>query len=337
MGHTKSKKNQVIGSTMSEVVFQTLLFHFKEMKVHEAGTLAGADINELHDMRVEVRRMRAAFQVYKGFLDEEQIKPFKKTLRRLGNILGSVRDLDVFHEKALQFIDTLPKAQKNDLKPLLNEWRIQRELHRSQMIAYLKSNTYVLFKRKFDKFLASQALDEIPFKDNKPVPFRVCQILPEIILKSYAKVCTYDEWLIDKENVPFVLYHQLRIVSKRLRYTLEFFKDLMGTDAQHLIKKITMLQDYLGELHDADVTCRILRNFLKTGKWSTGPNEISPAETNKKSGVVNYLFAREGEIRELISGFPSIWHKILGDGFRGRIRKITEKILDTRGKSNKYP
>lgn len=317
----------MINDPMSEAARKTMSFLFRQMLEHEPGTLAGTDINELHDMRVAVRRMRAALRVFKGFFDGGLPGPYIKMLAKAGNVLGAVRDLDVFHEKVHQFVDTLSGSQKNQMKPLLKKWQTERELRQSQMVAFLKSKGYAGFKRAFSRFL-DKPFSAIPVMFNgKPVPYRVCNILPGILFRSYARVCVYDEWLIGKKDVPLVRYHQLRIASKRLRYTLEFFKDVIGPDAKHLIKKVTLLQGYLGELHDADVACNILRNFLTTGRWSTEPNEVSPGNKNKRSIIDRYLLSRENEIRDLAGDFPLVWSKISGDEFRRRICKIATKIL----------
>ena len=90
--------------TMAEAADKILLFQLRRMIEHEPGTRKGEDIEELHDMRVATRRMRAALRLFEAFLDPEALRPFLKTLRRTGRTLGAVRDLDVFWEKT----ETLP-------------------------------------------------------------------------------------------------------------------------------------------------------------------------------------------------------------------------------------
>ena len=54
---------------MDEAARKTLLFHFERMLKHEPGTREGEDAEELHDMRVATRRMRAALRVFDGYID----------------------------------------------------------------------------------------------------------------------------------------------------------------------------------------------------------------------------------------------------------------------------
>ena len=56
--------------------------------------------------------------------------------------------------------------------------------------------------------------------------------------------------------------HQLRIATKRLRYTLELFRDYLPEQTSELIKGLKNLQDALGLLHDCDVLIAILRSAL---------------------------------------------------------------------------
>ena len=41
-------------------------------------------------------------------------------------MLGAVRDLDVFHEKPMHYLDSLPEERRDDLDPLLAVWRERR-------------------------------------------------------------------------------------------------------------------------------------------------------------------------------------------------------------------
>jgi inorganic triphosphatase YgiF len=85
-----------VDSSMSvgEVAFAVLRRQFTEMRAHESGTRLGEDPEELHDMRVATRRMRAAMKVFEGTLPE-RAKWLREELRWVAGVLGEVRDLDV--------------------------------------------------------------------------------------------------------------------------------------------------------------------------------------------------------------------------------------------------
>ena len=66
------------GDTMAEAARKTLLYHLQKMMQHEPGTREGEDPEELHDMRVATRRMRAALRVFEDYLAMDRYKPFLK-------------------------------------------------------------------------------------------------------------------------------------------------------------------------------------------------------------------------------------------------------------------
>ena len=53
--------------------------------------------------------------------------------------------------------------------------------------------------------------------------------------------------------------HDLRIAAKRLRYTVELFRDVLPPDAPRLIERLKDLQDDLGYIHDRDVLAELAR------------------------------------------------------------------------------
>jgi CHAD domain-containing protein len=121
--------------------------------------------------------------------------------------------------------------------------------------------------------------------------------------------------------VPLTRLHQLRIASKGLRYTLEFFAGVLGPDAQSLVEQIKQLQDHLGNLQDAVVACNHLRDFLTWGEWShTAPKSARrPRTLIVAPGVAAYLAARQTEIREHVQRFPQVWAPISHSEFKNQL------------------
>jgi CHAD domain-containing protein len=298
--------------TMAEAARKTLDFHFRQMLAHERGTRLGKDIEELHDMRVATRRMRAALQVFGDYLDMERLKPFLKGLRRTGRILGAVRDLDVFWEKTRVYLDQLPPDRQDDLAPLQAVWRAQRDTSREKMLAYLNDERYSCFTREFSEFLQSPgAAEPSPFGDDgDPQPRLLRHVVPVVVYQRLAAVRAYDEWVTEPE-VPLERLHQLRIAAKALRYTFEFFREVLGPEVLDVINRTKQLQDHLGDLQDAVVACNLLRDFLTWGTWgpirTPGKRVTLPDEPIVAPGVAAYLAARQRELRDLLDGFSTAW------------------------------
>jgi len=297
--------------SMAEAARKTFLFHFQRMLYHEPGTRLGEDIEELHDMRVATRRMRAALRVFGDYLDMGQMRPFVKGLRRTGRTLGAVRDMDVFWEKTQHYLDTLPPAQQSGLDSLRAVWEAEREQARGKMLAYLDSDRYIRFQEQFGEFLQTPAAGALPVisEQNEPLPHRLRHVVPVAVYRRMAAIRAYDEW-VTGSAVPLERLHRLRIAAKRLRYTLEFFQEVLAPETRDLIKEMKKLQDHLGDLHDAVVASNLLRDFLTWGTWGhaqTKDGAPLPTEPVVAPGVAIYLAARQTELERLLDAFPQVW------------------------------
>jgi CHAD domain-containing protein len=315
--------------SMAEAARKTLCFHFQRMLFHEPGTRLGKDIEELHDMRVATRRMRAAVRVFDGYLNAKQMRPYVKGMRRTGRALGTVRDLDVFWDKTQKYLDAQPEGQRPDLDPLRDAWETERDRARERMLTMLDSQKYVRFKTSFAELLqASGSLDSgiHTSKKGEPLPYRVRHVVPIVVYQRLAAVRAYDEWM-NQPEVSLPRYHQLRIATKRLRYTLEFFQDVLTPETKDVIKALKGLQDHLGDLQDAVVASNLLRDFLVWGTWGYQDDDADwPEQPVVAPGVAAYLTARQVEIQEKLQTFPPLWRRFQSSDFNQRIASLIELL-----------
>ncbi len=79
---------------MGELAFAVLRRQLAVLRDKEPGTRLGEDVEELHDMRVATRRLRAALALFAGVLPV-RAQTFRQELGWLAGVLGAVRDLDV--------------------------------------------------------------------------------------------------------------------------------------------------------------------------------------------------------------------------------------------------
>jgi CHAD domain-containing protein len=316
--------------TMAEAARKTLLYHLQKMMLHEPGTRGGEDPEELHDMRVATRRMRAALRVFEDYLAMREYKPFLKVMRETGRELGAVRDLDVFMIKTQCYIDSLPPEERSGLDPLVEAWRTERERARAELLAFLDNDGYQRFKQKFETFLRQPGAGagRVTGDDGEPAPTRVGDVLPGVLFDRLALVKAYDG-PISQPDAPLAVFHQLRITSKGLRYALEFFQEVLGADSKPLIDRTKQVQDHLGDLQDAVVTCDVLLGFLGSGTWG-------PPRTDKKAtrtlfpvnapGVATYLAAKQNEIDRLMRTFGPLWDQIHGSEFSRPLAKLVADL-----------
>lgn len=296
---------------MSEAGRKVLAYHFARLLDNEEGTREGEDIEALHDMRVATRRMRAAFAVFAPYYKQPATKRLLKELRQTGRTLGAVRDLDVMIDKAKKYGADHP--EQGSLEPLLQAWGKQREKARKKMVDYLDSKDYRRFIADFDRFTGTPGRSARKFDPDDPQPYLVRQTLPAIIWEHFDDVRAYELVL---DTAPLPVLHQWRIEFKRLRYTLEFFQEVLGADIAGVIKKCVTMQDHLGDLHDTDVLVTQLADFLRSSAQSG----------NDLNGVRNYGAAQLAEEKRLHESLPAAWRDFNTPDLRMTIGKAVARL-----------
>ncbi len=322
----KKRPDILPSDTMTEAAVKTLKFHLVKMLEHEEGTRLGEDPEELHDMRVSTRRMRMALRVFADYVDADVMRPVLKGLRRTGRTLGAVRDLDVFNEKTQVYLDGLPDERAGDLDGLLEAWKTERDKQRGHLVSYLDGKRYRRFVAATTALLDGPVEALAPRNIVTPRPQRVAQVLPGVLYKDMAVVWAFEGQLGGLET-PLPRFHALRKACKGLRYTLEFFEDVLGPGARPLIKRVKGLQDHLGDLQDAVVTCGVLRDYITWGTWRHDGHDLpGPIEVIVAPGAARCLCARQEEMERLVRTFPETWPTVAGNEFSRDLAAVIAEI-----------
>jgi triphosphatase len=72
-----------------------------DLLVNQPAVLRGEETEGVHEMRVGIRRLRSLLVLFEPFLERHAAERFADELRRLGRVLGSPRDWDVFLDESL--------------------------------------------------------------------------------------------------------------------------------------------------------------------------------------------------------------------------------------------
>jgi CHAD domain-containing protein len=304
----------VAEDSMPEAAVKVLRFHFSRMQRREAGTRNGVDVEELHDMRVSTRRMRAAWRIFDGAFKAGKTKKIRRHLETLADRLGAVRDLDVLIEGLEAYSVGLDEEQRPGLEPLLSVWRRQRANARTQLIAELDSDGYASFIREMEEFMEAGA-NAAAAVATPTAPHRVRDRAASEIWATYEAVRAFELVLpwADVETL-----HDLRISTKWLRYALEFFGETLGPDGARLLARVVALQDHLGLLHDADVATKLARDLLVARS-----GDLSKVETE---AIGSYLHSREREVARRRRGLGPIWRAVDGAPFRRALGRATAAL-----------
>jgi CHAD domain-containing protein len=223
-----------------------LLLHLLEMmRANEAGILADADIEFLHEYRVAVRRTRSALSQIRKVFPPEEVEYFKRGFQELGRRTNDLRNLDVFLSTESGYRARLPNDMREDIAPLFDYLRSRRSGALASVVAGLESKPYSRFLNQWNLFLRR------PVGENSPGN----ALVPIIKLARGRMDRQYHNILRDGANAlahPEDRHlHALRVECKKLRYLLEFFATLFPPqEVAPLLKRLKRLQNNLGALSD---------------------------------------------------------------------------------------
>jgi len=246
------------GSTIGGVADAVIRRQLGTILAHEAGTRLGEDVEELHDMRVATRRLRAALDIFKEILPPHY-GALMPELAWLAQVLGGVRDLDV----QLQRLEAAPEwhglwsTAQTGTSPIdeLREVFLQeRERARAILLQALDSPRY----ERLTTGLAALA-QQGPAQRSAAGHLPATAVAPELVERRHrAAVKAARRARRSGEADDF---HRLRIRCKKLRYTLEFVADVYGEPATQFIRRMARLQDLLGGLQDCQVSMERLHSL----------------------------------------------------------------------------
>jgi CHAD domain-containing protein len=195
----------------------------------------------------------------KGVFPAEQLARFRAELRRLQQVTGPSRDLDVYVLDFDQLRAGLPAASRSDLEPLLRVLRARRVIARREMVRAMRSDRAEELRAEWPAFLSE--LVTLP-TDGRPDAARpIGELAGERITKIYKRMVKMGR-AIEDSSPPEAL-HELRKQGKELRYLLELFGLPLhpGDVVKPLVRALKSLQDTLGRHQDREVQIATLRSF----------------------------------------------------------------------------
>lgn len=214
------------------------------MKANTSGAVRDLDPEFVHDLRVATRRARFACRLFADVQGEERSRSVRTELSWIAGLLGGVRDLDVLRariESQLGRIEADTAFQAGVFRTLE-----KRTLSARQELAPALTST------RYEALLALMAQPAERADVGDPAE----TFARRRIGKALAKIAPWTH--TDPDSLTAEQLHRLRILFKRLRYTVEFFRPILGPGAALLARECVAFQDCLGLHQDARVAAGVL-------------------------------------------------------------------------------
>lgn len=228
---------------MPEAGRKALLGELIQILQHEAGSRTGVEAEDIHQMRVAIRRSRSILQLLRPYFKKKVIRRYDRGLRHTARVLGEVRDLDVLMMNLRAF------KGEAALDTVLEGLESQRFAAHKTLVKTLDGRDYRRLVKSFGKFLTHEG-EGVKGGDQPHSPSEIRHVLPTLIYDRLAAVLAYDNAL---ENADELTFHALRIEFKRLRYCVSLFEPLLGSPIRAFIQELKQVQDCLGEMNDCSV------------------------------------------------------------------------------------
>lgn len=234
--------------TIEHVKF-ALTKYLKVLRLHDPGVRLGGCIEDLHEMRVATRRLRAILRAARPLLVPAWSEALRHELEWLGEVLGPARDLDV---QVNYFQEEAAALESRDRKPLerfIAHLRSEREQRQQALLNALKSERYFELIRNLTRAAHEPAV----------VPSTVS--LSDIATGAFTKLRKAVRKLRSAPTDSDL--HRLRIQTKRARYAAELAETCSSHSAKRFIVQARLFQEVLGLHQDAVMAERHIRQFLE--------------------------------------------------------------------------
>jgi CHAD domain-containing protein len=282
---------------LSTLTYRVIREQLALLREHEPGARTGHDPEDLHDMRVATRRLRAALRTFEHILPLDG-KVLYEELRWLGRGLADVRDLDVQIERLEALATDGSGGDREALDALRGTLERDQATARAELNALLDSDRYrsmlslgadlltrpVAEQRDVTVGGGAYALVEPPFRR----------------FRKGARRLTVDS--------PAAEFHAVRKRARLLRYTVEFLSEAFPRPAARFVRRLVALQDVLGKHQDAEVAIGQLRALAERSELSPGALFALGQLAQRHAQEAADLRAQFSHVFERVDGKP--WRQL---------------------------
>jgi len=268
----------------------------EQLRANEGVLLHGSDPEGVHQMRVALRRLRALLATFKSVLAAEPYRFLQDELRWLQRALGPAREWDVFLDDTVdRLVERLP--DEPGLPALRDHARAAREAAYAAAREAVTSARYTALLLRLERWMADGGWMAAAHDGDTAAETPVGALADRVLAR-------YDRRLrrIGKKHAEMSLtdLHNVRIRAKKLRYAVEFFRDLYAKRMpKRYARALADIQDALGGITDTIGAERLLDALDAQARR----DDVPPA--GRAAAIVTGWEAARAEIG--LARFPDVW------------------------------
>ncbi|NEO16473.1 MULTISPECIES: CHAD domain-containing protein [Moorena] len=281
--------------TIGEWSYLGIQKHFQKMLSHEAAVLQDRDPEQLHQMRIGMRRLRTAITSFTPALDLPKAAS-EKQIGKIARILGSLRDLDVLQETLHKgYQPKLPTKERKALKQAYVYLEKKRCKALTQVREALQGKPHQKLKQTLKRWLKKPTYKEI-------AQMPAAAVLPDLLLPIVSSLLLHPAWLVGidlkdtgsqtpKQLKPAAVesllairgsvIHDLRKQAKRVRYQMNLFTELYSPTYKDYVEDMKQIQGILGDIQDSMVLDEFLNSVFHSDLKHKAPQLAELLQANR--------------------------------------------------------
>jgi triphosphatase len=234
-------RRKTTASEAFDVVALSALHHFSA----NADSIRNGDLEAVHQMRVGLRRLRAAISIFGPVLAGSRVKKIKAELKWLTGELAPAREIDVF-------INDRIKPIANEVDPKRGGRAIEQQFLTQREQAFERARQAVESPRYRNLLIdLVEWVGSRRAMGNHAGQARIGAFADEVLNRRIRKASKQGRRL---EGMSARGRHKLRIKIKKTRYAVDFFQSRYPEKAQDALKRLSArlkkIQNALGDLND---------------------------------------------------------------------------------------
>lgn len=258
------------GRPALEVMAGALGGYLLDLRAHEVGTLDGTDPEELHDLRVALRRARSVLWGGRRVFPAEELELLRSLLAWAARPTSAARDHDVLAADLPGLVDRLPAALQRGAGPLGRELADRRVAAHGKVVEMVTGTRWPVLVRRWDAMAARGADGGVvgggPAGPDAGRP--AGRVVGGVLDRSLRRVRRSGRAALRSDDRDE--WHRLRKDLKRFRYLLAAFDGVYPPGSvDPVVRELAGLQDVLGRLQDRHVQASMLTDAgVAAGGWA---------------------------------------------------------------------
>lgn len=243
--------------TLGYWAVKTIKQHLETLNRHESEILKDDNPEELHQMRVEMRRLRAAIIVFDRVLDLPDSAEYQN-IDDISRRLEKLRDLDILLETLQnRYYPYLSASEQETLDHILIHWVRQRYKALRVVAWILDHKIYKNFKKDLQDWVKNPRFTSLD-------SFSINEVLPDFLLPHISELFLHPGWHVGRTQTDFIsleileeilnkqgkLLHSLRKQTKQVRYQMDLFTGFYSSKYLDYLEDLKAIQECLGNIQD---------------------------------------------------------------------------------------